>query len=54
MTGLTVTIGAVITLFVLMQATGRVDWSSVFRPRPAEDADRNELTPPPIQAGVEV
>lgn len=29
-TGLTVTIGAVLTLFVLMQATGRVDWNEVF------------------------
>jgi len=30
-TGLTVTIGAIATLFVLMQATGKVDWSEVFR-----------------------
>ena len=30
-TGLTVTIGAIVTLFVLMQATGRLDWSQVFR-----------------------
>jgi inner membrane protein involved in colicin E2 resistance len=29
-TGLTVTIGAIVTLFVLMQATARVDWSRVF------------------------
>ena len=29
-TGLAVTIGAVITLFVLMQVTGRVKWSEVF------------------------
>ena len=29
-TGLTVTAGAVLTLFALMQVTGRVDWSSVF------------------------
>lgn len=29
-TGLTVTIGAVITLFVLMQLTARVDWGEVF------------------------
>ncbi|HJS57153.1 MAG TPA: inner membrane CreD family protein [Vicinamibacteria bacterium] len=28
--GLTVTIGAVLTLFVLMQVTGRVDWARVF------------------------
>ena len=29
-TGLTVTVGAVLTLFVLMQITGRVDWAEVF------------------------
>jgi hypothetical protein len=35
-TGLTVTIGAILTLFVLMQATARVDWGAVFaRPRQA-------------------
>ncbi len=34
-TGLTVTIGAVLTLFVLMQATGRVKWQELFRrPQP--------------------
>ncbi len=30
LTGLTVTVGAVVTLFVLMQLTGRVDWAEVF------------------------
>lgn len=29
-TGLTVTIGSIVTLFILMQATARVDWSQVF------------------------
>jgi hypothetical protein len=29
-TGLTVSIGAVVTLFVMMQATARVDWAAVF------------------------
>ncbi len=29
-TGLTVTIGAIVTLFALMQLTARVDWSQVF------------------------
>lgn len=29
-TGLTVTIGSIVTLFVLMQATARVDWSDAF------------------------
>jgi hypothetical protein len=30
LTGLTVTVGSVVTLFVLMQLTGRVDWTEVF------------------------
>jgi inner membrane protein involved in colicin E2 resistance len=30
-TGLTVTVGAVVTLFLLMQLTARVDWNEVFR-----------------------
>lgn len=29
-TGLTVTIGAIATLFIMMQLTGRVDWNEVF------------------------
>ena len=29
-TGLTVTLGAIVTLFVLMQSTARVDWPTVF------------------------
>jgi hypothetical protein len=33
-TGLTVTVGAVITLFVLMQVTGRVNWADVLDGRP--------------------
>ena len=32
-TGLTVTVGAVLTLFLLMQLTGRVDWEAVFSRR---------------------
>lgn len=35
MTGLTVTIGAIATLFVLMQATGRTDWAEVLKRRDA-------------------
>ena len=31
--GLTVTLGAVLTLFVLMQLTARVDWGTVFAKR---------------------
>lgn len=34
-TGLTVTCGAVVTLFVLMQMTGRVNWEHVFARSPA-------------------
>ena len=30
-TGLTVTIGSIVTLFILMQATAKVDWSQVFQ-----------------------
>jgi Inner membrane protein CreD len=37
-TGLTVTIGAIVTLFALMQATARVDWGSVFEARAKENA----------------
>jgi len=33
-TGLTVVIGAIVTLFVLMQTTGRVNWSEVFASSP--------------------
>jgi hypothetical protein len=35
-TGLTVTAGAVITLFVLMQVTGRVEWATVFARPPRQ------------------
>jgi hypothetical protein len=30
-TGLSITIGAIITLFVVMQVTGRVNWEEKFR-----------------------
>ncbi len=34
-TGLAITIGAILTLFVMMQITGRLDWAEVFsRPPP--------------------
>jgi inner membrane protein involved in colicin E2 resistance len=33
-TGLTVTVGAVVTLFVLMQLTARVDWGAAFAREP--------------------
>jgi inner membrane protein involved in colicin E2 resistance len=34
-TGLTVTVGAIVTLFALMQMTARVDWGAVFARRTA-------------------
>jgi hypothetical protein len=40
-TGLTVTIGAVATLFVLMQATGRVDWNTAFARGAIREAERS-------------
>ena len=50
-TGLTIVVVAIITLFVLMQATGRLDWNEVFKKPPAPVAPR--VTPPasPDQAG---
>ncbi len=38
MTGLTVTIGSILTLAALMYATARLDWPVVFRRRPLPDA----------------
>jgi hypothetical protein len=46
-TGLTVTIGAVLTLFVLMQATGRVKWHEVFRGTGRRLPAPDEPAPPP-------
>jgi hypothetical protein len=37
-TGLAITIGAILTLFVMMQVTGRIDWDAVMQP---EQVDRN-------------
>jgi hypothetical protein len=37
-TGLTVTVGAIVTLFVMMQATARVDWAAVFAQRTEREA----------------
>jgi hypothetical protein len=43
-TGLAVTIGAIVTLFVLMQATGKVNWHAVF----ASPAPQPSTPPPPL------
>jgi hypothetical protein len=45
-TGLTVVIGAIVTLFVLMQATGRVNWNEAFARTPA-NAPPSPLPPTP-------
>jgi inner membrane protein involved in colicin E2 resistance len=34
-TGLAITIGAILTLFVVMQVTGRIRWAEQFAPKPA-------------------
>jgi hypothetical protein len=39
-TGLTITIGAIVTLFVLMQMTARVTWDEVFSPKELGHASR--------------
>lgn len=51
-TGLTVTAGAVITLFVLMQVTGRVEWATVFARKPRPPMPPMPMPPmqmPPMQ-----
>ncbi len=44
LTGLTVTIGSILTLFVVMQATARINWSETFSLRRDHRSDRS--TPP--------
>ena len=46
LTGITVTVGSVLTLAVLMAFTAKVDWSTVFTSRNKLQAD----SPPPIPA----
>ncbi len=48
-TGLTITILAIITLFILMQATGRLRWSEVLASKKSE---RPKAPPPPPQPVV--
>jgi hypothetical protein len=38
MTGLAITLGAIVTLFVLMQVTGRINWNDVFADRKSRAA----------------
>jgi hypothetical protein len=44
LTGLTVTIGSIITLFVLMQLTAKVDWGLVFGSRAHGSQDRRTVS----------
>jgi hypothetical protein len=48
-TGLTVTVGAVVTLFVLMQSTARVDWTTVFAAQTRRSPDAPTL--PTVEEG---
>ncbi|MFL6258039.1 MAG: inner membrane CreD family protein, partial [Pyrinomonadaceae bacterium] len=41
-TGLAVTIGSILTLFVVMQITGRVRWAEKFSGKPEGDGDKDE------------
>ena len=50
-TGLTVTIGAIVTLFVLMQSTAHVDWSRIFTPGRVPPASPGSL-PSPAEPGA--
>jgi len=38
-TGLIITIASIVTLFVVMQMTGRIDWEAKFRPVPEKKGD---------------
>jgi hypothetical protein len=49
-TGLTVVIGAIVTLFVLMQATGRVDWAQIFKRPEREPFYRTPERGPALKA----
>jgi len=46
-TGLAITIGSIMTLFVVMQATGRIRWKERFAPQPPPDP-----LPPPAAVSV--
>jgi inner membrane protein involved in colicin E2 resistance len=48
-TGLAITVGSITTLFVVMQATGKIRWTEKFAPRRIVE----ELPPPPTPATVQ-
>jgi hypothetical protein len=45
-TGLAITIGAVLTLAFFMAKTARLDWETVFPKRPPRDAQPGRFAPP--------
>ena len=49
-TGLAVTIGSILTLFVVMQITGRVRWADKFAARPADSGKTVAREPAPAKA----
>jgi hypothetical protein len=40
-TGLAITIGSIITLFVVMQVTGRIKWKEKFAVKPLETDEKS-------------
>jgi hypothetical protein len=50
-TGLTVTVGAVVTLFILMQSTAHVDWASVFARGDQGSSLAAKLSAPEVERG---
>lgn len=50
-TGLAVTIGSIITLFVVMQMSGRINWSQRFDNRPSPPTTPVVPPPPPPPSG---
>ena len=47
-TGLAVTVGSILTLFVVMQMTAKINWAEKFQPRPLPPT----FSPPPPPAGL--
>lgn len=51
-TGLAITIMCIVTLFVVMQFTGRLDWEKVFRKGPPAGNKEQGAIPPPTAAAA--
>ena len=39
LTGITITVGAIVTLAILMMVTAKVDWKAVFQPKPPVEGE---------------